>query len=1022
MTHALPYFEDFAPTTGPARRPRSCLHSDAPRIVLNGDWRFRLSPTPRGLSDEMADPAYDDSGWDEIPVPSHWVLGQDGRFGLPAYTNVQYPFPVEPPYVPDENPTGDYRVEVDVPTDWQSLERVVLRFEGVESAFKVWLNGDEVGTAMGSRLSHEFDVTASLRPGSNVLAVRVHQWSTASYLEDQDQWWMPGIFRDVTLLGRPEGGIDDAWTRAEYDHETGAGTVHVEVDAERAAFPVTLEVEELGIHVTWATPEDVAPVHVDRVEPWSAESPTQYQGFLRTNVEALSIRLGFRTVRIEGDRFLVNGRRVVFHGVNRHEAHPERGRVFDEEHARADMLLMKQHNVNAIRTSHYPPHPRVLDLADELGFWVIDECDLETHGFEFGGWVGNPSDDPRFADHYLDRIERTVERDKNHPSIVMWSLGNESGTGRNLAAMSAWVHRRDPGRPVHYEGDYTGEYTDVYSRMYSNLQETESIGSDVIPGDLLGCTPGEGMRQRSKPFILCEYVHAMGNGPGQIGEYEDLVLRYPRLHGGFVWEWRDHGILTETADGEAFYAYGGDFGEVLHDGNFVMDGMVLPDDTPTPGLAEYKAVVQPIAFGLERDGGSASLVVESRYHSISTALASLVWVLAVDGEDIATGVLDAEPVPAGETVRIPLPADALDAGELAAARERGPAPEVWLTVQAILRDDEPWAEAGHVVATQQFDLTPAPRPAVPARWVDADEETFPDAGATRLTLGDGEFDLATGRLVRLGGLEVDGPRLELWRAPTDNDRSDSSGSYELADPRLTYGRGVEGPSSAARWRDAGLDRLTHRVRSVKVGSGSLTVVVRTSAAQSFDSVDTTYCWTEGVDGDLDVRVDIVPSAGWAITWPRVGIRIDLPASVTNAEWFGTGPFESYPDSRRAALVGRFSSLVDDLGAVYSRPQETGHRSDLRELELGTFDGEHGIVIQARPDTAGRRPGFTASRHTPQELDRATHPHELPASEAVHLYIDAAQHGLGSRACGLDVLPEHQLWPSARTLELTIRSR
>ncbi|GAB7302223.1 hypothetical protein MAFF212519_00710 [Clavibacter michiganensis] len=449
MTHALPYFEDFAPTTGAARRPRSCLHSDAPRIVLNGDWRFRLSPTPRGLSDEMADPAFDDSGWDEIPVPSHWVLGQDGRFGLPAYTNVQYPFPVEPPFVPDENPTGDYRVEVDVPTDWQSLERVVLRFEGVESAFKVWLNGEEVGTAMGSRLSHEFDVTASLRPGSNVLAVRVHQWSIASYLEDQDQWWMPGIFRDVTLLGRPEGGIDDAWTRAEYDHETGAGTVHVEVDAEPTAFPVTFEVDGLGIHVTWDTPADVAPVHVERVEPWSAESPTQYQGFLRTNVEALSIRLGFRTVRIEGDRFLVNGRRVVFHGVNRHEAHPERGRVFDEEHARADMLLMKQHNVNAIRTSHYPPHPRVLDLADELGFWVIDECDLETHGFEFGGWVGNPSDDPRFADHYLDRIERTIERDKNHPSIVMWSLGNESARAQ-LAAMSAGSTAATR-RPVHYE-------------------------------------------------------------------------------------------------------------------------------------------------------------------------------------------------------------------------------------------------------------------------------------------------------------------------------------------------------------------------------------------------------------------------------------------------------------------------------------------------------------------------------------------------------------------------------------------
>lgn len=308
--------------------------------------------------------------------------------------------------------------------------------------------------------------------------------------------------------------------------------------------------------------------------------PRLYDAEISSAGETVRLRTGFRTVRIVGDSFEVNGRQVIFRGMNRHETHPVRGRVFDHDHARADMITMKRHNVNAIRTSHYPPHPEVLSLADELGFWVIDECDLETHGFVFTGWAKNPSDDSAWRNAYLDRIERTVERDKNHPCIVIWSLGNESGTGVNLAAMAQWVHARDPERPVHYEGDYTGAYTDVYSRMYPNLIETAAIGAEH--GPLLECGPAEARRVRSKPFLMCEYVHAMGNGPGAIAEYDELTEAYPRLHGGFVWEWRDHGLLTHTEDGTPYYGYGGDFGEVVHDGNFVMDGMVLPNDEPTP--------------------------------------------------------------------------------------------------------------------------------------------------------------------------------------------------------------------------------------------------------------------------------------------------------------------------------------------------------------------------------------------------------------------------------------------------------
>jgi beta-galactosidase len=1036
------YFEDFLPGSGLRSPARSWLHTDAPALSLNGDWRFRLSPTPRGLDDAAAAADFDDSEWDVLPVPSHWVLQGDGRYGRPAYTNVQFPIPIDPPRVPHENPTGDHRRRFDLPEGWQDLERVLLRFDGVESIYRVWLNGAEVGVGAGSRLVQEFDVTTLAQPGENVLVVRVHQWSASTYVEDQDQWWLPGIFRDVTLLGRPAGGIEDVWARAEYDHESGSGLLGVEVRADASAYPVTLSVPALGITAVWDTPDDVAPVAVDAVEPWSAEAPRLYDATVSSAAETVTLRLGFRTVRIVGDIFTVNGARVVFHGVNRHETHPERGRVFDEEHARSDMAAMKRANVNAIRTSHYPPHPRVLDLADELGFWLIDECDLETHGFEHIGWAGNPSDDPRWEAALLDRIERTVERDKNHPAIVIWSLGNEAGTGRNLAAMSTWVRHRDPGRPVHYEGDHAGAYTDVYSRMYSNFQETESIGSDSIPGALLGATPAEGARLRSMPFLLCEYAHAMGNGPGGLSEYEALVDRYPRLHGGFVWEWRDHGILTATEDGTPFYGYGGDFGEVVHDGNFVMDGLVLPDDTPTPGLAEFAAVVQPIRFGAllgsnaEADGHLVH--IQNRYHSLDTSHLTFSWVLERNGVAIDGDGVDMPVIPPGETVEATL-AEALEQIAPPLPEDSpltdGEPGELWITVQAALSEDTAWAPAGHVVAFAQYDVTPQAQLPVIADIepvtlsttdflrTNAVPETDEAPGATRATgtvaLGPAEFDAITGGLVRLGGTPIDGPRLELWRAPTDNDRGASGGSYELGDPELTFGRGEPGPSSDERWRRAGLDRLVHRVDGVVVTETGVTTTVFTSAANSASAIEVVYRWTL-VGEALRLQVDLVPTPDWSVTWPRTGVRFSLPAELTHADWFGTGPLESYPDSMRAARVGRFSSPIDELGVNYSMPQENGHRSALRELILEDRHGPR-LAVTTEPDAHGHRPGFTVSRHTAHELDAAKHPHELPPSEHVYLYLDERQHGLGSRACGLDVLPKHANWPSARAFVITLEA-
>ncbi|MGV9929047.1 glycoside hydrolase family 2 TIM barrel-domain containing protein [Streptomyces olivaceoviridis] len=978
---------DLAPGRGALRPARSWLHSDAPSQSLNGPWRFRLSPTASEAEDFAAE-GFDDRGWDSIPVPSHWVLQGDGAYGRPLYTNIRYPFPLDPPHVPDENPTGDYRRHFDLPADWSDAERVVLRFDGVESLFRVWVNGLEIGSASGSRLAHEFDVTSAVRTGGNVVAVRVHQWSAASYLEDQDQWWLPGIFRDVTVIARPAGGIEDVWLRTGFDD--GRGRIDPEVTAEAAAFPVTLRIPELGVEQVWATPADVAPLGVAGVEPWSAEQPRLYDATVSTAAESIALRVGFRTVDIRGDRFLVNGRRVVFHGMNRHEAHPERGRVFDEEHARADLARMKRFNVNAIRTSHYPPHPRLLDLADELGFWVVLECDLETHGFESAGWAGNPSDDPAWREALLDRVERTVERDKNHPSIVMWSLGNEAGTGSNLAAMSAWVHARDTERPVHYEGDHTGEYTDVYSRMYASVPEIEQIGADGARSALAHCTPAQSARQRAKPFLLCEYAHAMGNGPGGLDEYEALVHAYPRVHGGFVWEWRDHGILTSAPDGTPYYAYGGDFGEVVHDGNFVMDGMLLSDDVPTPGLHEFKAVVQPIRFDFGDDG----VTVTNLRHSADTRDLRFRWRVEHDGVPVDSGDLEVPVVAPGGSERVPLPPIRVS-----------PDAETWFTVDAVLAAATAWAPEGHVVATAQRDSS-APRTAPAAR-----PRTDWRPGDGTLTLGIAEF--VDGSLVRLAGRAVTGPRLELFRAPTDNDES-ASDRVEDSDAA------VAGVSHADLWRRDGLDRLTTRRVSVEQGARSLRTIDKVAAAGSAPSVTVESVWSLGDDG-LELLVEIEPSRGWRTVWPRIGVRFGFPdgtAPVDGADWFGLGPFESYPDSLRAARTGRFTAGVHDLSAGYARPQETGHRSRLRRLTL-LSGGAEVLRVEAVPDRSGRRPGFTLSRHTPQETARARHPFELPESTTSHLIIDAAQHGLGSRSCGPDVRPGFALRPEARTIRLRL---
>ncbi|OLZ67474.1 beta-galactosidase [Streptomyces sp. IMTB 2501] len=936
-THTVTdYVEDVSPGSGalPPRAWYAC--SDAPSLSLNGNWRFRLSPTAGSEDDSFAAEGYDAGDWAEIAVPGHWVLQGHGS---PIYTNHLYPFPVDPPRVPTENPTGDHLRVFDLPADWPDLAEggAVLRFDGVESCARVWLNGTDLGEFKGSRLPHEFAVGPLLKTVDNVLAVRVHQWSAGSYLEDQDQWWLPGIFRDVTLLHRPARAALDFFVHASYDHLAGTGTLRVDSDVDGR-----VTVSELGIDI--ATGDSVTVP----VEAWSAETPRLYKGELDTEGERVPLRIGFRTVELSDGLIKVNGRPVLFKGVNRHEWHPEQGRALDPETMREDVLLMKRHNVNAVRTSHYPPHPAFLDLCDELGLWVIDECDLETHGFTEQGWRDNPVDDDRWTPALLDRASRMVERDKNHPSVVIWSLGNEAGTGRGLTAMAEWIKDRDSSRPVHYEGDPTCRDTDMYSRMYADHAEVERIGRGLDGGTL---------KRRQLPFVLCEFAHAMGNGPGGLADYQRLFESYARLQGGFVWEWIDHGI----AHPELGFAYGGDFGEELHDGNFICDGLLFPDRRPSPGLVEYKKVIEPVGIASEAGDGTVRITNKQDFADLSALAFS--WSYEVDGEPVESGALSVPALAPGESADVKLPAPPAGA----------PTGEAHWTVRAALAEDAPWASRDHVVAWGQIPVSERRVPVVAAT-------ARPASGGGVITLGPGTFDARTGALTAVGDVPLSGLRLDVWRATTDND---DGAPWQ---PDLRYG---------LLWRGLGLHRMRHRLDAVESGEHALTVRTRVAPAARELGLSTVYRWTS--DGDrLRLTVYTVPEGDWPVPLPRLGIRFGL-AAADRVRWFGGGPGEAYPDTRMASAVGRWQSTVDDLQTPYVRPQENGARIDVRWAELG------GLRIEGDPAFC-----LTARRWTTEQLDAATHLSDLTQGDTVWVNLDHGQHGVGSQSCGPGPLPQYHL--------------
>ncbi|WP_285101696.1 glycoside hydrolase family 2 TIM barrel-domain containing protein [Promicromonospora sp. MEB111] len=953
--------------------------SSAAAVSLDGEWRFRLFPRP----DTGVDRAEPGDDWDRVSVPGHWQLAgapDAWPYGTPAYTNVLFPFPVEPPHVPDDNPTGEYRTTLRLPADWPDGGRTLLRFEGVDSWFQVALDGELLATSHGSRLPTEIDLTGRLRQGGeHLLAVRVTQWSAMSYIEDQDQWWLSGIFRGVTLEHRPDGALDDIRVHADYDHVTGVGTLRVDAatilpGADAVAARVV--VPELGVE--GAAGEELRAA----VEPWSAERPRLYDVVVTTDTETVTLAVGFRTISIEDGVFLVNGRPIKLRGVNRHEFDPLRGRSVTPERMLEDVLLMKRHHINAVRTSHYPPHPHFLDLCDRHGLYVIDENDLETHGFEVDGWVGNPVDDPEWTEVLVDRVTRMVRRDAHHASIIMWSLGNEAGVGRNLAAMAGAIRTLDPARPVHYEGDRSSDHVDVYSRMYAESEEVDLIGQGIEP-------PFEradaDVRRRAMPFLQCEYAHAMGNGPGGLADYDALFDRYPRLLGGFIWEWIDHGLTRTDDDGVLFSAYGGDFGERLHDGTFIADGLLLPDRTPSPGLLETAAVFAPIRIDARDDG---SLLVRNRYVFRDTSHAELRWTLHRGDEELAAGTLELA-LDAGTEAVVRPPADL-------ALPEPGDAP-VWWTLRAVQEKpdalEDGWLEPGFVLGAGQLLLVePAPL-AAPAGRVTVEADGGFRAGPAR-------FD-SRGGLQELGGRAVHVFRADAWRASTDNDRRP--------------GRGER--SDAQVWHRAGLTLLGERIAGVGVtDDGALEIDGRVAGPAIRTGLATRYRWQPVTDAPdaVDLILDLRPEGPSPQSVARLGLLLALDeprAAEAGVRWTGLGPDESYADSKVAALGGAWEHTVADWQTRYTHPQENGARRGVTSAAVSFADGS-GLRIDSGELTVGGRPqvGFELSLRpwSDEALDRAAHPHELVPDGRLWLHVDAAQHGVGSAACGPGVLPNAQL--------------
>jgi len=949
--------------------------------LLNGTWKFQYFNSIYDIQDSFFEKNYDTENFDEIQVPSVWQMA---GYDTHQYTNIRYPFPFDPPYVPQDIPCGAYVHTFEYSRD-EKAPKSFLNFEGVDSCFYVWINGSYIGYSQVSHMTSEFDVTDVLQDGTNTVAVLVMKWCDGSYLEDQDKFRMSGIFRDVYILKRPKQAISD------YHIKTRIEDMLAKVEIEMKFYSplnVKISIEDRNgavVALGSIAEEGTAVLEIASPELWNTENPYLYKLILETENEVIVDHIALRKIEIKDQVIYLNGQKIKFRGVNRHDSDPVTGFTINPEQITTDLTLMKQHNFNAIRSSHYPNAPFFYEMCDKYGFMVIDEADIEAHGpfmiyrkedtdyNRFKRWNEKIADDPVWEEAIVDRVKLMVERDKNRFCIVMWSMGNESAYGCNFEKALEWTKNFDPDRITQYESaryrnyDETYDYSnlDVYSRMYPALSEIQEYLD----------------KDGSKPFLLVEYCHSMGNGPGDFEDYFQMIQDNDKMCGGFVWEWCDHAIAHGTAEnGKTIYAYGGDHGEEIHDGNFCMDGLVYPDRTVHTGLLEYKNVYRPArVISYDKESGELVLHNYMDFDDLKDYV-KISYELTQDGLVISKGILPEFSVaPHGEgktNLKINVP-------------ENG---KCYLKLIYHLKKELPLLDEDHILGFDEIEVSKEDTKCKLAeKWIPktvVDSELQVNENDTQIHIKGREFAYTIDKRTALftemkfaGREYLNHPmELNIWRAPTDNDMYIKS-----------------------EWKKAHYDKAYTRAYTTEVVQGKHGVKITSHASVVAETVqkilDVTITWKIESAGKIDADIAVTKADEFP-DLPRFGVRMFLDKKLSAARYFGMGPQESYCDKHQAASHGLYQANVDDLHEDYIRPQENGSHYDCEYVELN--NSRYGIVVSAENAFS-----FNASYYTQEELEKKTHNYELTESDSVVFCVDYALNGIGSNSCGPVVLDQYR---------------
>jgi len=943
-------------------------------LSLSGQWNFRFFTHPLYVPESFTSEYM--TGWDDITVPAMWQMEGHGQL---QYTDEGFPFPVDVPRVPSDNPTGAYQRHFTLSDGWQG-KQTLIKFDGVETYFEVYVNGQYIGFSKGSRLTAEFDISHAVHSGQNLLCVRVMQWADSTYIEDQDMWWTAGIFRDVYLVGKNPAHVRDFTVRTTFDEAYQDATLFCQLELENVApqaSAVSLEYAlydgEVVLHqgttgslTVTRCAETAFSINVKRPQQWSAESPYLYHLVMTLKdahgqvLEVIPQRVGFRDIKVRDGVFYVNNRYLKLHGVNRHDNDHQKGRAVGMDRVERDLILMKQHNINSVRTAHYPNDPRFYELCDIYGLFVMAETDVESHGFANVGDLSRITDDPVWEPVYVERIVRHIHAQKNHPSIIIWSLGNESGYGCNIRAMARAAKALDDTRLLHYEEDRDAEVVDIISTMYTRVPLMNLFGE----------------YPHAKPRIICEYAHAMGNGPGGLTEYQNVFDRHDCIQGHYVWEWCDHGIQAADAGGNTYYAYGGDFGDYPNNYNFCLDGLIYSDQTPGPGLREYKQVIAPVKLRWQ----NGELHVENRFWFTTLDDYTLLVEVRAEGETLYSQPLHITGLGPNSARSMPL--------DLPEPDER----EAFLTVRISKNSRTRYSEAGHEIAVYQFPLKARTDHATP----------FINANATPLLLEEDRLSCSvTGHNFRARFSKVTG-KLCSWQV---------NGEENLTrEPKINFFKPMidnHKQEYEGLWQPNHLQIMQEHLRGFEVEQHDDAVIITTRtliAPPVFDfGMRCTYRWRIAADGQINVELSGERYGDYPHIIPCIGFTLGINGEFDQVSYYGRGPGENYPDSQQASTIDLWRTTVDEMFENYPFPQNNGNRQQVRWATLANRRGSGLLVVPEQPVH------FSAWHYTAENIHAAQHCNELRRCDDITLNLDHQLLGLGSNSWGSEVLDTWRVW-------------